>query len=420
MANMKLADIFALVVGEDPDVEFVAYDGSRAGRAGSDIRIELRNPRAVSYFTSSPGQLGLARAYVAGDLEVIGDMHTALTRLWGVRDRQISTRDKVTIVRELAPFALKRPPIPEEETKLHGGTHSRRRDAAAISHHYDVSNRFYEWVLGPSMAYTCAVYPTLDSSLEEAQAEKFDLVCRKLGLEPGMRVLDIGCGWGGFSLHAAANYGVTTIGATLSRQQAEYGQQRIDEAGLADRAQIRHQDYRAVQETNFDAVASIGLTEHIGAKNYASYFAFIRSRLTPGGRLLNHTITRSDVKERTQTLNGFINRYVFPDGELVPVGRVITAIEEQNLEVQHEENLRAHYAMTLRDWGANLESNWDDAVEEVGIGKARVWRLYMAASRVGFDKNVIQLHQVLATRTDSDGNTGMPLRPNFAATHQSA
>ncbi len=410
---MKLADIFAMVVGPETDVEFVAYDGSQAGHPGADIRIDLRNPRAVSYIVAAPSQLGVARAYVAGDLEVEGDMHTALTRLWAVRERKLSLADKATIARELAPFLLKRPAPPPEEARLRGGQHSRHRDADAISHHYDVSNRFYEWVLGSSMAYTCAVYPTPDATLEQAQKEKFDLVCRKLDLKPGMRVLDIGCGWGGFTLHAVKNYGVSVIGATLSQEQAAYGQQRIEDAGLENQAQIRFSDYRAVQESGFDAVSSIGLTEHIGAKNYASYFSFINSRLKPGGRLLNHCITRSDVKQRTQTINGFINRYVFPDGELVPVGRIVSSMSDQGLEVQHVENLRQHYALTLRDWGRNLEANWDDAVQEVGIGKARVWRLYMAASQVGFDKDVIQLHQVLATRNESDGNSGMPLRPRF-------
>ena len=410
---MKLADIFALVAGNDSNVEFIAYDGSRAGRPHSDVRIELRNPRAVSYFASSPGQLGLARAYVAGDVEIVGDVYTALSRLWDVRKPQVSMADKAKIVRELAPFAIKRPEPPQEEARVTRRQHTRKRDAEVISHHYDVSNTFYEWVLGPSMAYTCAVYPTLDASLEQAQEEKFDLVCRKLDLKPGMRVLDIGCGWGGFSIHAAKHYGVTTIGATLSQQQAEYGQRRIEALGLSDQAQIRFSDYRAVQESGFDAVASIGLTEHIGSKNYPSYFSFIRTRLKPGGRLLNHCITRSDTKQRTQNINGFINRYVFPDGELVPVSQITEAIEQEQLELQHTENLREHYAMTLRDWCQNLEDHWDEAVAEVGPGKARVWRLYMAASRVGFDRNVIQLHQVLATRTDNEGDSGMPLRPQL-------
>ena len=278
-----------------------------------------------------------------------------------------------------------------------------------------MSNRFYRWVLGPSMAYTCAVFPTRDASLEEAQAEKFDLVCRKLGLRPGMRLLDVGCGWGGMVVHAVKNYGVTAIGVTLSRQQAEWGQQVIDDAGLGDRAKIRHQDYRHVPEQGFDAVSSIGLTEHIGHRNYRTYFGFLRSRLNPTGLLLNHSITRTDPRQSTQLSKGFINRYVFPDGELVPVGRIVDAIEDASLEVRHEENLREHYALTLMHWSRNLEENWDDAVEEVGIGKARVWRLYLAAARLGFASNRIQLHQVLAVRTADDGTSDYPLRVDWDA-----
>jgi cyclopropane-fatty-acyl-phospholipid synthase len=214
-------------------------------------------------------------------------------------------------------------------------------------------------------------------------------------------------------LHAVKNYGVTAIGVTLSRQQAEFAQQQISDAGLEGQAQVRFQDYRDVPEAGFDAISSIGLTEHIGASNYPAYFSFLRSRLLPEGRLLNHCITRTDTRQKTQYRKGFINRYVFPDGELVPIGQIIDVMEDEHLEVRHEENLREHYAMTLRDWLVNLDDNWDDAVQEVGRGKARVWRLYMAASRLGFERNWIQLHQVLATRTDDRGSAGVPLRPWF-------
>ncbi len=189
---------------------------------------------------------------------------------------------------------MARPEPPALERRLRGKRHSKGRDAEAIHHHYDVSNRFYSYVLGPSMAYTCAVFPTADASLETAQEEKFDLVCRKLGLQPGMRLLDVGCGWGGMVLHAVKNYGVSAIGVTLSKQQAEWGQRAIEDAGLADKAQIRFSDYRDVKETGFDAVSSIGLTEHIGRANYHSYFTFLLSKLRPEGRLLNHMITRPD------------------------------------------------------------------------------------------------------------------------------
>ncbi len=407
---MKIAEAFDILAGPGVDVEFVAYDGSKGGRVGSDVRLEVRSPRAISALLAAPGQLGLARAYVSGDLDVVGDLYTAFDRLAAAALRDVSLPEKVRVARQFAPLLLHRPAPPPEEVQQKGSKHSRRRDAEVISHPYDVSNRFYEWVLGPTMAYTCAVFPTPDSSLEQAQYEKFDLVCRKLGLEPGMRVLDVGCGWGGFALHAAQNYGVEVIAVTLSEQQAAWGQRAVADAGLSGRVDIRFSDYRAVPETGFDRIASIGLTEHIGKRNYPSYFGFLRSRLVDGGRLLNHCITRTDPTARTYTRNGFINRYVFPDGELVHVGVLIDAMERERLEVQHEENLRVHYAMTLHHWLANLESHWDEAVAEVGLRKARVWRLYLAASEWGFARDRIQLHQVLATRTSPHGESGLPLR----------
>jgi cyclopropane-fatty-acyl-phospholipid synthase len=407
---MRIAEAFDRLAGPETDVEFIAYDGSKGGRIGSDVRLEVKSPRAIAALLGAPGQLGVARAYVAGDLDVSGDLYTAFDRLATAAVRDISWAEKARMARHFAPFFLQKPPPPPEEARVNGGKHSRRRDAQVISHHYDVSNRFYEWVLGPTMAYTCAVFPGPDATLEQAQEEKFDLVCRKLGLEAGMRVLDVGCGWGGFALHAAANYGVEVIAVTLSEQQARWGQRAVVEAGLEGLVEIRHSDYRAVPETGFDRIASIGLTEHIGKANYADYFGFLRSRLVDGGRLLNHCITRTDPNERTLTRNGFINRYVFPDGELVHVGTLIDAMEHQHLEVQHEENLRVHYAMTLRLWLENLERHWDEAVQEVGLRKARVWRLYLAASQWGFTRNRIQLHQVLLTRTSAAGDSGMPLR----------
>jgi cyclopropane-fatty-acyl-phospholipid synthase len=410
---VKIADAVALITGPDVDVAFTAYDGSRIGPVDADVRLDIRSPRAVSYILSSPGQLGIARAYVTGELEVHGDLFTALDRLARLGVAMPSNADKIRLARAFAPFLLTRQQPPPEEVRLGGGVHSKRRDADAISHHYDVSNTFYRWVLGPSMAYTCAVFPKADATLEEAQEEKFDLVCRKLGLERGMRLLDVGCGWGGLTLHAARHYGVQVIGVTLSQQQAEWGRDAIERDGLGHLAQIRHQDYRDVAERGFDRISSIGLTEHIGYANYPAYFAFLKSRLNPTGRLLNHCITRTDTTMRTHYRNGFINRYIFPDGELVPVGRIVSAIEDQGLEVRHEENLREHYALTLAAWSRNLEEHWDDAVAEVGVGKARVWKLYLAASQMGFARNMIQLHQVLAVVPDEDGRAGVPLRLGF-------
>ena len=231
---------------------------------------------------------------------------------------------------------------------MEGLRHSMSRDAAVISHHYDVSNTFYEHVLGPSMTYTCAVYPNADATLEEAQFEKYDLVARKLDLKPGQRLLDVGCGWGGMVRHAAREYGVRALGVTLSRQQASWAKEAIDREGLGDLAEVRHLDYRDVIESDFDAVSSIGLTEHIGIRNYPAYFTHLRDRLRPEGRLLNHCITRPH--NHRQDIGAFLDRYVFPDGELIGAGRIITDAQNAGLEVMHAENFRRHYALTLAAW----------------------------------------------------------------------
>jgi cyclopropane-fatty-acyl-phospholipid synthase len=309
------------------------------------------------------------------------------------------------------------PPPPQEvrirRRPLMGRRHSKARDANAISHHYDVSNTFYEWVLGPSMTYTCACYPSEDATLEEAQAYKHDLVARKLALRPGMRLLDVGCGWGGMVMHAAREYGVKALGVTLSEQQALWAQRAIADRGLSGLAEVRHLDYRDVIETGFDAVSSIGLTEHIGQAQLPGYFAFLYGKLKPEGRLLNHCITRTAGHEPNRRPDGFINRYVFPDGELEPPGYLVSLIHDTGFEVRHEENLREHYAKTLTGWCANLDEHWDETVAEVGQGTARVWRLYMAGSRLGFERNQIQLHQVLGVRLGENGRSGMPLRPDW-------
>jgi cyclopropane-fatty-acyl-phospholipid synthase len=410
---MRLADAFSIVVPAERGVGFRAYDGSTAGPANADVVLEVRSPRAVQYLASAPSQLGLARAYVTGDLEIIGDAYTALSRLYPVDWINVSWSDRVKLVREFGPKAFHRPAPPPQERVLNGRRHSKNRDADAIHHHYDVSNRFYSWVLGPSMAYTCAVFPTANSSLETAQEEKFDLVCRKLDLQPGMRLLDVGCGWGGMVMHAVKHYGVKAIGVTLSEQQAAYGKESIQQAGLTGQAEIRFSDYRDVAESGFDAVSSIGLTEHIGRANYPSYFSFLYGKLRPEGRLLNHTITRPHDDWVSHFRRSFINRYVFPDGELSGPSQVMTAMNSAGFEIRHEENLREHYALTLKHWCENLEDHWDEAVAEAGLGTARVWRLYMAASRLGFDINMIQLHQMLGVKLGSGGASGMPLRPSF-------
>jgi cyclopropane-fatty-acyl-phospholipid synthase len=381
----------------------------------------------VTYLAQAPGALGLARAYVSGHLDVDGDMYTALARMMQAQQVDISAAGRLRLLRELGgpKLLLPRIPPPPQEVRvnrrwLSGKRHSKQRDASAISHHYDVSNRFYEWVLGPSMAYTCACYPRPDASLEEAQAYKHDLVARKLGLRPGMRLLDVGCGWGGMVRHAAREYGVQALGVTLSKQQASWAQRAIEEQGLSGLAEVRHLDYRDVTEGDFDAVSSIGLTEHIGQAQLPGYFSFLLGKLRPEGRLLNHCITRPDNQGPARVAGGFINRYVFPDGELEGPGFLLSLMNDTGFEVRHEENLREHYALTLAGWCANLDAHWDEAVAEVGEGTARVWRLYMAGSRLGFERNVVQLHQILGVKLGADGQSGMPLRPDWDAQRQTS
>jgi cyclopropane-fatty-acyl-phospholipid synthase len=411
---MRLAEAFNQVTGTRTGVEFRAYDGSRAGPRDAAVTVELRSPRAVRYIVGARGDLGLARAYVSGALEVHGDLHEALTRLWQASDGNVPWSERIRVLRAVGLRALRPLEPPPEEVRPRGRRHSKRRDAQAVSHHYDVSNRFYRWILGPSMAYTCAVYPEADATLEEAQFEKFDVVCRKLALRPGMRLLDVGCGWGGMVLHAVRHYGVEAIGVTLSHRQVEWAQREIAEAGLADRAEVRLLDYRDVPESGFDAISSIGLTEHVGRAQMPGYFAFLHGKLRPQGRLLNHCITRANDRDIALQRDGFIDRYVFPDGELSGPGHIMSTMNDAGFELRHEENLREHYARTLAGWSANLDAHWQEAVAEVGERRARVWRLYLAGSRASFDGNWIQLHQVLGTRSDG-GRSAMPLRPDWEA-----
>lgn len=426
-AASLLAKALAIVLGSaEIPLRLRAWDGSEAGPAGAPV-LEFKSRRALRRILWSPGQLGLSRAYVAGDIDAPGDIFAAFTALTSAGKFSEPGPFKPLTLAELATLVSAavrlgalgpNPAPPPEEARVtrKGPLHTRKRDAAAISHHYDVGNDFYALVLGPSMVYSCAVWahepgsgpagPGLPAGLHEAQTAKLDLVCRKLGLKPGMRVLDVGCGWGSFALHAAQHYGVAVVGVTLSSEQAVLARKRAADAGLTENIDIRVQDYRDVADGPFDAISSIGMSEHVGRDQTAHYVNVLHGLLRPGGRLLNHAISWNAGPTEPDP-DSFIPRYVFPDGEMISLGEMVSALESGGFEVLDVEALRRHYALTLRAWVRRLEENWDEAVRLTSLGRARVWRLYMASSAVGFETGLTGINQVLVRRA---GGAEPPLR----------
>jgi cyclopropane-fatty-acyl-phospholipid synthase len=405
------------LLGGSVPVRFTFWDGSAIEPTGATSAmaavVSVRSVDAVRRILWAPGDLGLARAFVAGDIEIDGDIIATLRALTEASARNVARLGvkalpaALTGARQIGALRLP-PPPPAEEARPRGRRHSLGRDAQAISHHYDVGNDFYELVLGPSMTYSCARFTDPAASLEEAQAAKHELICRKLGLDrkPGARLLDVGCGWGSMALHAAGRHGAIVVAVTLSAAQAEYARRRVADAGLSDRIEIRLQDYRRLTGERFDAISSIGMFEHVGASQMARYFETLQALLVPAGRLLNHAISSPGGSRITN--RSFIGRYVFPDAELQDVGDVLLAMERAGFEVRDVESLREHYSRTLHAWVANLESRWPTAVSLVGAARARVWRLYMAGSAVGFDDGGLGIHQVLGVVPAVDGSSGMP------------
>ncbi|MEU2059879.1 cyclopropane-fatty-acyl-phospholipid synthase family protein [Streptomyces sp. NPDC013455] len=424
-AASRLRSLAEQMLGAPLPVRVKAWDGSQDGPPGAPALV-VRNRRALRRMLFKPGELGLARAWVSGDLEIEGDLYTALDAVAGLLwERDEDARGLLEAARDPAVRAAARdllrlagPPVPpapprEEVRRPLRKLHTRRTDKRAVSHHYDVGNDFYELVLGPSMVYSCAYWDAAGegATLESAQRDKLELVCAKLGLRDGQRLLDVGCGWGSMAIHAAREHGVSVVGVTLSQEQAAYARKRVADEGLTDRVEIRVQDYRDVMDGPFDAISSIGMAEHVGAERYLQYARRLHSLLKPGGRLLNHQIARRPQRdESAYEVDAFIDAYVFPDGELAPVGTTVTQLERAGFEVRDVESIREHYALTLRRWVANLEAGWDQAVGLTSPGRARVWRLYMAASALAFERNRIGVNQVLAVRTPESGASGLPLR----------
>jgi cyclopropane-fatty-acyl-phospholipid synthase len=416
---MSVADALRPVLqswlGQEPPVRLEFWDGSSLGPGAGPSAVAVRSPDALRRLIYAPNELGLGRAYVAGELDVEGSIFDALALRDALAppesdaDLSLGPAERWKMLRAAAAVgALGRPlSPPPQEARLSGRKHSKGRDAEAIAHHYDVGNDFYRLILGGTMTYSCAYFASDGMSLDDAQRAKYDLVCRKLGLESGMRLLDVGCGWGGMVMHAARRYDVGAVGVTLSRPQHDLAAKRVAEAGLADRVEIRLQDYREVRDGPYDAISSIGMFEHVGLSQLGTYFADLFEVLRPGGRLLNHGISKPPGPSAFHR-NSFVSRYVFPDGELHEIGSVVSEMQRRGFEVRDVESLREHYARTLRCWVANLESSWDRAVELAGVARARIWRLYMAASALGFEAGRINIHHVLGVRPATGGASGMP------------
>jgi cyclopropane-fatty-acyl-phospholipid synthase len=405
------------------------WDGSISESIGSNCKIIVRSPNAFKRLLFAPGELGLARAFISGDLDLEGsifdlvDLRKAIADDYGKVNLNFNLKVKFEILKSLIHLkAVGLPPKPpsieiKPISRIGKSPHSKLRDKEDISYHYDVSNEFYRTFLGPTMVYSCGYFGNdynrkLEPTLEQAQLDKCDLVCRKLQLKDGQRLLDIGCGWGTLLIYAAKKYNIRGVGVTLSKQQFEYATLKIKELNLDDRIEVRLQDYRDIKNEVFDAICSIGMAEHVGKAELQQYFKKVYSLLTDQGRFLNHAISRpkdDGRKSGTTGRNSFINRYVFPDGELEEVGYLINTMQNSNFEVRDVESLREHYAKTLKCWISNLEKNMDEAVKLVGEQRYRVWRLYMAGSSVTFSDNNVSIHQVLGVKTSKSGSANIPL-----------
>ena len=409
----EIAEALAPFVGGALPVHLTAWDGSAAGPSDAP-RVVLRSPRALRRLLRHPGELGAAQAYVTGELDVEGDLNAALTHVWEVaHERGLGgirpTPATVAAVLKVAKGAgaLGRPlPPPASQAVLKGRLHSLGRDKQAIHHHYDLSNEFYELILDPHMAYSCAYWTSDDPdyTVEDAQRDKLDLVCRKLGIEPGGRHLDIGCGWGSLSLHAAEKFGAQVVGVTISSEQKAFIDARIRERGLERRVEIRLQDYREVPDGPFDTISSIEMGEHVGQRNYPTFTGQIHRLLEPGGRALIQQMSRT-----TRPGGGpFIEAFIAPDMHMRPVGETVDLIEQAGLEVRDVHAMREHYVWTVNAWYDTFEANWDQVVAMVGEEVARVWRLYLVGGALAFEEGRMGVDQILAVKPTADGRSGMP------------
>lgn len=410
-------------------IRLKAWDGSVAG-GPTGPTVVISDRRAIRHVLWQPGELGVARAYVQGYLDVEGDLGDGLRAMWAaVRTARAANPDagrptiRPTHVARALGIAARhgilgpRPAIPAAEAHLTGDLHSRERDRAAISHHYDLSNDFYELILDPNMAYSSGFHHSPELTLEQAQTAKLHLICRKLGLEPGMRMLDIGSGWGSLTLFAAEHYGVHVTGVTLSHEQRDYVMKKAAERGLSDRVDVSLRHFRdlgagGVADGSIDAVASVEMGEHVGDAEYVVFTESIHRYLRPGGRVLIQQMSRSNGAKGDRPGGGpFIETYIAPDMHMKPLAKTLGLIAGAGLEIRDVQAMREHYPETVAGWAANLESNWDTAVALVGEEMARVWRLYLVGGALAFEENRMGVDQILAVKPSPAGVSDAPMTP---------
>jgi cyclopropane fatty-acyl-phospholipid synthase-like methyltransferase/DUF1365 family protein len=411
----RLVELLRSTAGLELPVRLRAWDGSEAGPVGGPT-VVIRSRRALRRLLWAPGELGLARAYVTGDIDVEGDLAEGFRRTWQLARSQAATRVRLTTRGRLRAIgaaarlgAIGRPPAPPaSEARLTGSLHTKRRDRAAIAHHYDLSNDFYQLLLDENMAYSSAYFTAPGQSLFEAQNAKLDLICRKLGLRPGHRLLDVGCGWGSLIMYAAEHYGVRATGITLSAQQRDHVAKRIADRGLGDLVSVRLQDYRelATGTELFDAVSSIEMGEHVGEEQYPVYAGILANALAPTGRLLLQQMSR-----RIDAAPGggaFIEAYIAPDMHMRPISQTVGYLEEAGFEIRDVEAMREHYVTTVHHWIETFESRYPEFVALVGEEVARVWRLYLVGGALSFEEGRMGVDQILAVRTTTEGVSAMP------------
>ncbi|MFD5803787.1 class I SAM-dependent methyltransferase [Streptomyces sp. NPDC127020] len=411
-AAHRLAALVEDALGGPPPVRLRAWDGTETGPADGPV-VVVRSRRALRRLLWQPGELGLAQAYVTGELDVDGDLADGLRRMWAAaRERRLHPpRPGLADRARAAAGAVRlgavgpRPPVPASQARLRGGLHTRSRDRAAISHHYDLSNDFYRLLLDDTMAYSCGLWPDEHTDAADAQRAKLELICRKLGLTEGARLLDIGCGWGSLTLHAAERLKARVTAVTLAREQAAHVREQVRERGLEDRVEVVCQDYRDITGGDYDAVSSVEMGEHVGDAEYPAFAAALHRLVRPEGRVLVQQMSRG---RNAPGGGAFIEAYIAPDMHMRPLGETVQLLEDAGLEVRHTESLREHYVRTVAAWERTLEKRWDDFTALVGEETARVWRLYLVGGALAFEQRRMGVDQILSVRPTAEGVSGMP------------